>query len=30
MDADKIKIFGARVRVESFEAVGEIEQAERD
>jgi len=30
MDTDKIKIYGARVKVDSFEAVQEIEQAERD
>lgn len=30
MDTDKIKIYGARVKVESFEAVHEIEQAEKD
>ena len=29
MDTDKIKIYGARVKVESFEAVQQIEQAER-
>merc|ERR1711977_203185 len=30
MDTDKIKIYGARVKVDSFEAVAEIEQAEKD
>jgi len=30
MDTDKIKIYGARVKVDSFEAVQEIEQAERE
>ena len=30
MDTDKIKIFGARVKVDSLEAVQEIERAERD
>merc|ERR1712032_1740448 len=30
MDTDKIKIYGARVKVESFEAVAEIEKAEKD
>merc|ERR1711977_359544 len=29
-DTDKIKIYGARVKVDSFEAVAEIEQAEKD
>ncbi|XP_053991960.1 uncharacterized protein LOC128883521 isoform X2 [Hylaeus volcanicus] len=29
MDTDKIKIYGARVKVDSFEAVKEIEDAER-
>merc|ERR1719359_2279279 len=29
MDTDKIKIYGARVKVDSFEAVQDIEQAER-
>merc|ERR1719453_671529 len=30
MDTDKIKIYGAQVKVDSFEAVAEIEQAEKD
>merc|ERR1719160_1904517 len=30
MDTDKIKIYGARVQVSSFEAVAEIEKAEKD
>merc|ERR1712130_9184 len=30
MDTDKIKIYGARVKVESFEAVQEIEAAEKE
>merc|ERR550514_1487790 len=30
MDTDKIKIYGARVKVDSFEAVEEIEKAEKD
>merc|ERR1712151_1164072 len=30
MDTDKIKIYGARVKVDSFEAVAEIEAAEKD
>eukprot|EP00401_Gymnodinium_catenatum_P005540 CAMPEP_0117561430 /NCGR_PEP_ID=MMETSP0784-20121206/54408_1 /TAXON_ID=39447 /ORGANISM="" /LENGTH=534 /DNA_ID=CAMNT_0005358911 /DNA_START=8 /DNA_END=1612 /DNA_ORIENTATION=+ len=30
MDTDKIKIYGARVKVDSFEAVAEIEKAERE
>jgi T-complex protein 1 subunit beta len=30
MDTDKIKIYGARVKVDSLEAVAEIEQAEKD
>jgi T-complex protein 1 subunit beta len=30
MDTDKIKIYGARVKVDNFEAVAEIEAAERD
>eukprot|EP00392_Amoebophrya_sp_AT5.2_P012355 g12455.t1 len=30
MDSDKIKIFGSRVKVESLEAMAEIERAERD
>eukprot|EP00933_Yihiella_yeosuensis_P050097 TRINITY_DN47865_c0_g1_i1.p1 TRINITY_DN47865_c0_g1~~TRINITY_DN47865_c0_g1_i1.p1 ORF type:complete len:563 (+),score=175.51 TRINITY_DN47865_c0_g1_i1:164-1690(+) len=30
MDTDKIKIYGARVKVDSFEAVAEIEKAEKD
>lgn len=30
MDTDKIKIFGSRVKVDSLEAVQEIERAERD
>ena len=30
MDTDKIKIYGARVKVDSLDAVQEIEQAERD
>jgi len=30
MDTDKIKIYGARVQVSSFDAVAEIEQAEKD
>merc|ERR1719356_1106133 len=30
MDTDKIKIYGARVKVDNFEAVAEIEQAEKD
>merc|ERR1712032_1020919 len=30
MDTDKIKIYGARVKVESFEAVAEIEAAEKE
>merc|ERR1719487_620766 len=30
MDTDKIKIYGARVKVDSYEAVAEIEQAEKD
>jgi len=30
MDADKIKIYGARVKVESLAKVAEIEQAEKD
>lgn len=29
MDTDKIKIYGARVKVDSFEAVAELEEAER-
>merc|ERR1719450_1675994 len=30
MDTDKIKIYGARVKVDSYEAVAEIEKAEKD
>merc|ERR1712032_1122853 len=30
MDTDKIKIYGARVKVDSFEAVSEIEKAEKE
>jgi len=30
MDTDKIKIYGARVKVDSFEAVAEIERAEKE
>merc|ERR1719215_2449360 len=30
MDTDKIKIYGARVKVDTFEAVAEIEQAEKE
>lgn len=30
MDTDKVKIYGARVKVDSFEAVAEIEQAEKE
>lgn len=30
MDTDKIKIYGARVKVDSFEAVAELEKAERE
>merc|ERR1712232_206813 len=30
MDTDKVKIYGARVKVDSFEAVAEIEKAEKD
>merc|ERR1719265_567767 len=30
MDTDKIKIYGARVKVDSFEAVAEIENAEKE
>lgn len=30
MDTDKIKIYGAKVKVDSFEAVAEIEQAEKE
>merc|ERR1712054_470316 len=30
MDTDKIKIYGAKVKVESFEAVAEIEAAEKE
>ncbi|CAE7831755.1 cct2 [Symbiodinium sp. CCMP2592] len=30
MDTDKIKIYGARVKVDSLEAVAEIEQAEKE
>merc|ERR1712054_306159 len=30
MDTDKIKIYGAKVKVESFEAVAEIEKAEKE
>ncbi|CAD7948183.1 unnamed protein product [Amoebophrya sp. A120] len=30
MDSDKIKIFGSRVKVESLEAMAEIERAERE
>ncbi|XP_055389025.1 LOW QUALITY PROTEIN: uncharacterized protein LOC129618245 [Condylostylus longicornis] len=30
MDTDKIKIYGARVKVDSFEAVAELENAERE
>merc|ERR1712151_1330885 len=30
MDTDKIKIYGARVKVDSFEAVHEIEKAEKE
>lgn len=30
MDADKIKIYGARVKVESLSKVAEVEQAEKD
>merc|ERR1711933_338118 len=30
MDTDKIKIYGARVKVDNFEAVAEIEKAEKD
>merc|ERR1719450_453467 len=30
MDTDKIKIYGARVKVDSFEAVNEIENAEKE
>jgi|TARA_B110000977_G_scaffold134437_1_gene171094 T-complex protein 1 subunit beta len=29
MDTDKIKIYGARVRVDSMQKVGEIEAAEK-
>ena len=29
IDTDKIKIYGARVKVDSLEAVAEIEQAEK-
>jgi len=29
-DTDKIKIYGARVKVDSLEAVAEIEQAEKE
>merc|ERR1711881_72626 len=30
VDTDKIKIYGARVKVDSFEAVAEIEAAEKE
>merc|ERR1712190_490809 len=30
MDTDKIKVYGARVKVDSFEAVAEIEKAEKE
>merc|ERR1719473_1413603 len=30
MDTDKVKIYGARVKVDSFEAVAAVEQAEKD
>lgn len=30
MDTDKIKIYGARVRVDSMQKVADIEKAERD
>lgn len=30
MDTDKIKIFGARVKVDSFEAVHQLELAEKE
>merc|ERR1712203_68493 len=30
MDTDKIKIYGARVKVDSFEAIAEIEKAEKE
>lgn len=30
MDTDKIKIFGARVKADSFEAVHELEMAEKE
>merc|ERR1712227_712875 len=30
MDTDKIKIYGARVKVDSFEAVADIEKAEKE
>ena len=30
MDTDKIKIYGSRVKVDSLEAVQEIEKAEQD
>ena len=30
MDTDKIKIYGSRVKVDSYEAVGELEKAEKD
>lgn len=30
MDTDKIKIYGARVKVDSFEAVQALEEAERE
>merc|ERR1711881_219957 len=30
MDTDKIKIYGARVKVDSFEAVAEVEKAEKE
>merc|ERR1719265_2468818 len=30
MDTDKIKIYGARVKVDSYEAVAEIEKAEKE
>lgn len=29
MDTDKIKIYGARVKVDSFETVRQLEEAER-
>lgn len=30
MDTDKVKIYGARVKVDSFEAVAEVEKAEKE